>query len=102
MRRTLALLAVLLAATSARADVVELTGGTKLEGDVLEASERGVRILLPAGDEVFLAKADVKSVAVAEDAPGDGHYTRYSRDGKRPGLQTGMVHFEKEGAPRVD
>jgi hypothetical protein len=103
MRRRLALCFVLLApAAFARADTVELQGGTRLEGAVLESGEKGVRILLPAGDEVLVAKADVKTVAVDPDAPGAGHYTRYAKDGAKPGLQIGVVHFEKPGAPRVD
>ena len=93
---------VVLFAGTARADVVELTGGTRLEGDVLESGETRVRLLLPAGDELTIAKADVRSVTIDPDGPGGGHFTRYSREGKNPGLQVGVAHYEKPGAPRVD
>ena len=103
MRHAIALSGLLvLFAGAARADVVELTGGTRLEGDVLESGERRVRLLLPGGDELSFAKADVGSVTIDPDAPGGGHFTRYSREGAKPGLQIGVAHYEKAGAPRVD
>lgn len=105
MRRIVVALAVLFLSSPpapARADEVELQGGTRVAGDVLERGDAGVRLLLPAGDEVTLAPGDVKRVTVLEGAPGGGTFLRFVEDGPRPGLEAGVAHYVKAGAPRVD
>jgi|GEM_PF-364365 len=86
----------------ARADVVELTGGSRLTGIVLERSEAGVRLLLPGGDEVRLAKSDVAEVRPDPEAPAKDAFLRFTKEGARPGLQAAVLHYVKAGAPRVD
>jgi len=86
----------------ARADDVVLKGGSRLAGIVLERPEGDVRLLLPGGDEVRLAAADVASVTLDPDAPAQGAFLRFSKDGPRPGLQAAVVSYVKPGAPRVD
>jgi len=99
---TLALAVVGALAARVRADEVELTGGTHVVGDVLERSDAGVRLLQPGGDEITFAPGDVKKVVVDPDAPGGDRFTRFVRTGAHPGLQVGVAHYVKAGAPRVD
>ena len=104
MRRIVLALVVAFLATPVRvrADEVELAGGTRVAGEVLERTDAGVRLLLPAGDEVTFAPADVKKVTVLEGAPGGETFLRFVKDGPRPGLEVGVAHYVKAGAPRVD
>ncbi len=86
----------------ARADEVELTGGSRLTGIVLERSEAGVRLLLPGGDEIRLSTADVARVRPDPEAPAKDAFLRFTKEGARPGLQAAVLHYVKAGAPRVD
>lgn len=103
MRRMLVLsIALGVVAPAARADEVELNGGTRVTGDILVSDDAGVRLLLASNEEILLAKADVKRVVISEGAPGGDSFTRGEKSGDHPGLQTGVVHYRKAGAPRVD
>ncbi len=104
MRRIVLAFAVVFLASpvAAGADEVELAGGTRVAGEVLERTDAGVRLLLPAGDEVTFAPADVKKVTVLEGAPGGETFLRFAKEGPRPGLEVGVAHYVKAGAPRVD
>lgn len=104
MRRIVVALAVVFLASPvrARADEIELAGGTRIAGDVLARTDAGVRVLLPAGDELTIATADVKRVSILEGAPGGETFLRFVKEGRRPGLEVGVTHYVKAGAPRVD
>jgi hypothetical protein len=96
-------LPALLAAPGA-ADEVRLAGGTRLEGVVLARDEKEVRLLLPGGQEVVLAAADVAEVVPAPEAPKPGQHVRYREGEKgRSALEVSLVHlFHPERKLRVD
>jgi hypothetical protein len=101
-RALLLALPCLVAPAAARADVVELAGGTRVEGTVLERTGAGLRVLLRGGDELTLRAADVKGVTVDETAPGGDRFLRFVGEGPDAGMQVGIVSYVKPGAPRVD
>jgi hypothetical protein len=98
----------LLPAAAASADTVELVGGSRLEGVVLSGPAEGerapVRLLLPHGDEVLLAAADVKGVLADASAPAPGQHLRFVEAGATPGgLDTAITSFvHPDGGARID
>ncbi|MGE0191005.1 MAG: hypothetical protein AB7T63_03090 [Planctomycetota bacterium] len=102
--RILALVAVVAAATPVAADDIELTGGTQLEGIVLADSEQAIHLLLPGGDEVHLARADVATVERRADAPKAGQHLRYREptDTTPGGLDVAVTTWLAPDGPRVD
>ncbi|MFM8385726.1 MAG: hypothetical protein ACKOCB_02730 [Planctomycetia bacterium] len=83
---------------SAAADTLVLQGGTRLEGVVLAREGEGttgtVRVLLPAGQELVLAAADVAQVLPDPEAPQGEQVVRF-RGGKGApeGLQVALLHL---------
>lgn len=90
--------AALTQALSAAADTLVLQGGTRLEGVVLAREGEGttgtVRVLLPAGQELVLAAADVAQVLPDPEAPQGEQVVRF-RGGKGApeGLQVALLHL---------
>lgn len=82
----------------AAADTLVLQGGTRLEGVVLAREGEGatgtVRLLLPAGQELVLAAADVAQVLPDPEAPQGEQVVRF-RGGKGApeGLQVALLHL---------
>jgi hypothetical protein len=94
----------------ATADDVVLAGGTRLTGVVLERGPERVRVLLPEGDELTLATADVREVVPDESAPKGDKVVRYASASKaggtkaaREGLEVALLHLVHPGTgQRVD
>jgi hypothetical protein len=87
------------------ADEVTLAGGSSLEGLVLEEDEAGYRLLLPGGDELQLARADVATVRRPDDAPARGQHLRYvaPATGVPGGLDLAVTSWiDPAGGARVD
>ena len=103
-RILLPFLLLLLLLAPAAADQIVLNGGSRIEGVVLERSEKSLRLLLPKGDEIVLAAEDVKEVVAAEDAPAAGKYLRFrDPDDESGGLEVAVTYLlHPEGGPRVD
>lgn len=99
----LLLLLALLPTDALRADEVELSGGTLLEGVVLEQDEDHLRLLLAAGVEIDFEAADVAAVRKTEDAPASGAYLRFVEGQTEDMLDTAIVYFVRDDPPlRVD
>ena len=105
----LTLLGLLPASGIARADTVELNGGTKLDGVVL--SERkpdgpsAVSLLLRSGQTIRIEPGDVKAVTLDPEGPKPGKYLRFTEpsDDDAGGLDVAVTSFVPEdGGPRVD
>ncbi len=84
----------------ATADDVVLAGGTRLTGVVLERGPERVRVLLPEGDELTLAAADVREVVPDKDAPKGDKVVRYASGARagdtkaaQEGLQVALLHL---------
>ena len=107
----------------AGADEIKLTGGSTIEGIVLERStpdvvieipggkpmtvkgKPAVRVLLRRGDELTLLEKDVASITPTDGAPGAGQYLSYRqpKEGVSGGLEVALMHFvHPDGGPRVD
>ncbi len=107
----------------AGADEIKLTGGSTIQGVVLERGAPDVvidmpggeslkvkgkpvvRVLLPRGDELQLLEKDVASITPSAGAPTAGQYLGYRqpRKGIAGGLEVALMHFvHPEGGPRVD
>jgi len=103
-RLLLALFVLPFILSAADADVVRLSGGSTIEGIVLEEGEEQVRLLLPLGDEITLERADVAEIVIDRAAPQAGEYFRYhmEKDGCE-GLDVAVTHLiDPKGGPRVD
>jgi hypothetical protein len=107
----------------AGADEIKLTGGSTIEGIVLERGasdvviqipggdvlkvegKETVRVLLPHGDELQLHATDVASITPSPGAPSAGQYLGYRPPTKESagGLEVALMHFvHPDGGPRVD
>ena len=91
----------------ATADEVHLQGGTILRGEVLsaEGATGAVRMLLPGGDVIQLARADVKTVHRETQVPAPGAHLRYvaPKDGAEGGLDVAVTYYaHPDGGPRVE
>ncbi|MFM8980503.1 MAG: hypothetical protein ACKOSS_08580 [Planctomycetia bacterium] len=111
LRRACAVLAAALACTTlarplpAAADTLVLQGGTRLEGVVLARTGEGpaatLRVLLPAGQELVLAAADVQQVLPDAEAPQGEQVVRFrSGQGAPEGLQVALLHLVHEASGR--
>lgn len=87
------------------ADEVTLTGGSAVRGLVLADDEAGYRLLLPGGDELHLARADVAHVTRPPDAPSAGQHLRYiaPREAVPGGLDLAITTWiHPSGGARID
>lgn len=107
-----ALLAPALLDRTASADEVHLQGGTVLQGVVLAppadpkaGPSNTVRLLVPGGDVLALARADVKSIDTVADAPAKGKHLRYvtPTEDVAGGLDIAVTYYmHPDGGPRID